>query len=45
MEHILDAIDDIAAHYADNCKAAHEIAAEYFAAEKVIGSMMEELGL
>jgi hypothetical protein len=45
MEDILAAVDTIESDYAGNCRAAREIAAEYFAAEKVIGSLMERAGL
>lgn len=45
MEEILVALDVIESDYAGNCRAAREIAAEYFAAEKVLGSLMEQAGL
>jgi len=45
MEDILKAVDAIESDYAGNCRAAREIAAEYFAAEKVVGSLMERAGL
>jgi hypothetical protein len=45
MEDILAAIDTIESDYEGNCRAAREIAAEYFAAEKVVGSLMERAGL
>jgi hypothetical protein len=45
MEDILAAIDEIESDYAGNCQAAREIASEYFAAEKVLGSLMERAGL
>jgi hypothetical protein len=45
MEDILAAIDEIESDYAGNCKAAREIASEYFAAEKVLGSLMERARL
>jgi len=38
---VLAAIDAIESDYEGNCRAG-EIAAEYFAAEKVIGSLMEK---
>jgi hypothetical protein len=46
MEGVLAAVDAIESDYEGNCRAAREIAAEYFSAEKVIGSLMEraELG-
>lgn len=43
-EDILAAIDIINSDYAGNCRAAREIAAEYFAAEKVIRHLMERVG-
>lgn len=45
MEDILAALDAIESDYTGNCRAAREIAAEYFAAEKVLGSLMEQAGL
>ncbi|MDZ8185425.1 MAG: hypothetical protein RMX96_11295 [Nostoc sp. ChiSLP02] len=45
MEDILAALDTIESDYKGNCQAASEIASEYFAAEKVIGSLMERAGL
>jgi len=42
---ILDAVDAIESDYAGHCRAAREIAAEYLAAEKVVGSLMERAGL
>jgi hypothetical protein len=43
-EDILAAIDVIKSDYKGNCRAAYEIAAQYFAAEKIIGSLMEQVG-
>jgi hypothetical protein len=45
MEDILAAVDAIESDYAGHCRAAREVAAEYFAAEKVVGSLMERAGL
>ena len=45
MEDILAAVDEIESDYEGNCRAAREIAEEYFAAEKVVGSLMERAGL
>lgn len=45
MENILAAVDAIESDYEGNCRAAQEIAAEYFAAEKVVGSLMNRAGL
>jgi hypothetical protein len=45
LDDILAAVDTIESDYAGNCRAAREIAAECFAAEKVLGSLMERAGL
>jgi len=45
MEDILRAVDAIESDYEGNCRAARDIAAEYFAAEKVLGSLMRRAGL
>ncbi len=45
MDDVLAAIDEIESDYEGNCHAAREIAEEYFAAEKVVGSLMERAGL
>jgi hypothetical protein len=45
MDDILAAVDAIESDYAGNCRAAAEIARDYFAAEKVVGSLMERAGL
>jgi hypothetical protein len=45
MEDILAAVDVIESDYEGSCRAAREIAAEYFAAEKVLGSLMARAGL
>lgn len=45
MEDILAAVDVIESDYEGSCRAAREVAAEYFAAEKVLGSLMERAGL
>jgi hypothetical protein len=45
MDDILAAVDAIESDYAGNCRAARELAAEYFAAEKVVGQLMERAGL
>jgi hypothetical protein len=44
-EDVLAAVDAIESDYAGNCRAAREIAAEYFGAEKVVGSLMQRAGL
>jgi hypothetical protein len=41
MDDILAAVETIERDYEGNCRAAYEIAAEYFAAEKVLGSLMD----
>jgi hypothetical protein len=45
MEDVLAAVDTIESDYEGNCRAAREIAAEYFAAQKVLGRLMERAGL
>jgi hypothetical protein len=45
MDGVLAAIDEIESDYEGNCHAAREIAEEYFAAEKVVESLMERAGL
>jgi hypothetical protein len=45
MDDILTAVDEIESDYEGNCRAAREIAAEYFAAEKVLQSLMARAGL
>jgi hypothetical protein len=45
MDDILAAVDAIESDYEGNCRAASDIAAEYFAAEKVIGNLMTRAGL
>lgn len=45
MDDILAAVDAIESDYAGHCRAAREIAAEYFDADKVVGSLMERAGL
>jgi hypothetical protein len=45
MDDILAAVDAIESDYGGHSRAAREIADEYFAAEKVVGSMMERAGL
>ncbi len=44
-EDILRAVDAIESDYTGHCRAAREIAAEYFSAEKVIGSLMQRADL
>lgn len=45
IDDILAAVQAVESDYEGNCRAAMEIAAEYFAAEKVVGSLMERAGL
>jgi hypothetical protein len=45
LDDVLTAIDAIESNYAAHSKAALEIAHEYFAAERVLGSLMERVGL
>lgn len=45
MDDILAAVDAIESDYEAHSRAAREIAGEYFAAEKVVGSLMERAGL
>ncbi len=45
MDDILAAVDAIESDYEGNSRAARDIAAECFAAEKVVGSLMERAGL
>jgi hypothetical protein len=45
MDDILRAVDAIESDYEGNCRAAREVAAEFFAAETVVGSLMERAGL
>lgn len=45
MDDVLQALDAIESDYAGHCRAAREIAAEFFAAEKVVGSLMQRAGL
>jgi len=45
MEDILAAIDEIHSDYARHCRAAREIAEEYFDAENVLRSLIERVGV
>jgi len=42
---VLRAVDAIESDYQGHCRAAREVAEEFFAAEKVVGSLMERAGL
>jgi len=45
MEDVLAAVDEIGRDYEKHCRAARDIAAEYFAAETVLASLMDRAGL
>ena len=45
MDDVLAAVDASESDYRGNCRAAREIAAEYFAAEKVLAHLMSRAGL
>ncbi len=45
MDDILAAIDAIESDYAAHCRAARDLAGEFFSAEKVVGSLMTRAGL
>lgn len=45
MPDVLSAVDAIESDYSGNCRAAADIAAEYFSAEKVLASLMQRAGL
>ncbi|MDE3066731.1 MAG: hypothetical protein KGJ60_04180 [Verrucomicrobiota bacterium] len=45
MDDILKAVDVIEGDYEGHCRAAREIAAEFFAAERVVGDLMHRAGL
>jgi hypothetical protein len=45
MADILAAVDEIERDYEGNCRAARQIAQEFFEAEKVVGSLMQRAGL
>jgi hypothetical protein len=45
MDDIVAAVDAIDSDYAAHCRGAREIAEEFFAAEKVVGSLMQRAGL
>ena len=44
MDDILYAVEAIESDYAGHCRAAREIAREYFAAEKVLKKVMDQIG-
>jgi hypothetical protein len=45
MEEVLAAVDEINADYTKHCRAAREVAEEYFAAEKVLKTLLHDAGL
>jgi hypothetical protein len=45
MEEVLASFAEIDADYPGHCRAAREIAEEYFAADKVLGKMLADVGL
>jgi hypothetical protein len=45
LEDIVAAVDAVEMDYAGNCRAAREIATEYFAAERVLARLMDRAGL
>ena len=45
MDDVLSAVDAIEADPTGQCRAAREVAAEYFSAEKVLASLMQRAGL
>ncbi len=45
MADITEAVDAIESNYPKHCRAAREVAEEHFAAEKVVGSLMQRAGL
>jgi hypothetical protein len=45
MDDVLAAVDAIESDYDGHCRAAAEIGAEYFGAERVVGSLMQRAGL
>src|SRR5205823_3958268 len=45
LDDVLSAIDSIETNYDSHSRAAREIAAEYFAAERVIGDLLTRAGL
>ena len=45
MDDILCAVETIESDYEGNCRAAKDIAVEYFEAEKVVGGLMKRAGL
>jgi hypothetical protein len=41
LDNVLKAVDVSESYYEGNCRTAREVAAEVFATQKVIGSLME----
>ncbi|MBA3618976.1 MAG: hypothetical protein H0W56_05160 [Acidothermales bacterium] len=44
-EDVLDAVDEVASDYAKHARGARDVAEEYFAADKVVRSLMDRAGL
>jgi hypothetical protein len=45
LDDVLAAVDSIESDYEGNCRAARDLAAEYFDADKVLASLMERAGV
>lgn len=45
MDDVLAAVDAIESDYPSHCQSARDVAAEYFAAERVVGDMLRRVGL
>jgi hypothetical protein len=45
MEEVVEAVREINADHAAHCRAAYEVAAEYFEATKVVASILERAGI
>ena len=45
MEEVLAILAEISSDYPRHCQAAREVAVEYFAADKVLGKMLADVGL
>lgn len=45
LDEAVAGVEEINGNYARHCKAAREIAEEYFDSDKVLGKLLEELGL
>ena len=45
MDDILDAVDAVESRYEHHCRAARDLCAAHFSAEKVVGDLMARAGL